>query len=210
MSYLVLGVPLLSIFWSLYWLVVRPARKQRRAALAPRLPEGFVPPSAALTPPEPKAPRDTSRTYPRPGRTRSKLTRICPVCGMEDPGNLDGKVLGWPAHRSCAEWLGDWRPARTSAVAGGEYATEPVWCQSGTTNTIVYTGKSPVTALGGGGGAGGSSLNMVPWMAPGVMAVMEQVGNGLITPNEARERLDREISAAFGMPSPDLGDLEGR
>ena len=63
--------------------------------------------------PEPKIPRDTSRTYPRPKGSRSKLNRVCPVCGTgSETGDLDGRVLGWPAHWSCAEWLGDWKPPR--------------------------------------------------------------------------------------------------
>ncbi len=121
---------------------------------------------------------------------------------MEDPGNLDGKVLGWPAHRSCAEWLGDWKSARISVVAGGEYAAEPAWCQSGTTNTIVFTGKGAVPLPGG---AGGSSIASMAYASPETMAITEQVKNGLITPNQARERLDREISALYGLPPLDLG-----
>lgn len=61
---------------------------------------------------EPKIPRDKSRTYPRPKGSRSKLNRVCPVCGTgRETGDLDRRVLGWPAHRTCAEWLGDWKPA---------------------------------------------------------------------------------------------------
>jgi len=199
--YLALGVLLFILPWNLYWLAVRPARKRRRAALEPRLPEGFVPPSsAALAPPEPKTPRDVSRTYPRPARSRNKLNHVCPVCGMEDPGNLDGKVLGWPAHRSCAEWLGDWKPAEVPVVTGGEYAAEPVRCQNGTTNTVVFTGKGAIPLAGGGGGAGGLSIVSAGLASPEAMACQFLVANGLITANEARERINREIVANWGVP----------
>lgn len=84
-----------------------PLRIRRRIAAEVEAPE----PEPA---PEPKVPCDTSRTYPRPKGSRSKLNRVCPVCGTGqetgNTGNLDGRVLGWPAHRTCAEWLGDWKP----------------------------------------------------------------------------------------------------
>lgn len=64
--------------------------------------------------PEARVPRDPTR--PRlfvieqlEDRNDPRLD-ICPVCGMTDPGNLDGEVRGWPAHQSCQEWLGDWKP----------------------------------------------------------------------------------------------------
>ena len=66
---------------------------------------------------EPRVPRDARRPFlfvteqlDATPELRPLLV-ICPVCGMTDPGNLDGEVRGWPAHRTCQEWLGDWRPA---------------------------------------------------------------------------------------------------
>ena len=105
--YLILGVPLFAVFWNLYWLLLRPERKRRKAALA-------IP---AVPVPEPRVPRDTSRPYPRCffGAT-PELLETCPVCGMTDPGNLDGKLLGWPAHSECLEWLGDWKPAKSGTT----------------------------------------------------------------------------------------------
>jgi len=119
---------------------------------------------------------------------------------MEDPGDLDGKVLGWPAHRSCAEWLGNWKPTKAPVVTGGEYAAEPVWSQSGTTSTIVFTGKGAVPLPGGSGGAGGSSINGIAFASPETTAVTKAVASGSMTVNEARERLNREISACWGVP----------
>ena len=148
---------------------------------------------------EPRTPRDTSRTYPRPGRTRSKLTRVCPVCGMEDSGRLDGKVLGWPAHWSCAEWLGDWRPARPTPPPfrpDPELAGHMDRGQPGCTNTIIFTGKGPVVA--GGGGAGGSSQST---FTSGQVEVSAMMAAGLISLDEARER----IASAFSVPPPALG-----
>jgi hypothetical protein len=86
---------------------VRLAFRQERpaAAPAPALVPLLVP--AAGPPP----PRDTSRAYPRPGVSDLGLDRTCPGCGMEDPGHMTGDLLGWPAHRTCAELSGDWRPA---------------------------------------------------------------------------------------------------
>jgi hypothetical protein len=62
----------------------------------------------------PRVPRDPNRPFLF---TREQLDNpddprlvICPGCGMTDPGNLDGEIRGWPAHRSCQEWLGDWKP----------------------------------------------------------------------------------------------------
>lgn len=72
---------------------------------------------AVLPPPEPRAPRDLSRRYPRRGEAAcARRLAACPVCGMTDPGNLRGDLLGWPAHRECAEWLGEWEPGPAGAV----------------------------------------------------------------------------------------------
>jgi hypothetical protein len=59
-------------------------------------------------------PRDTTRPFlfvieQLADRNDPRLS-VCPVCGMTDPGNLDGEMRGWPAHRACQEWLGDWKP----------------------------------------------------------------------------------------------------
>ena len=184
-----------TLFVIAYMNFVRPARKHRKAALAA--------PAAPVAPPvpEPRVPRDTSRTYPRPKGSRSKLNRVCPVCGTgQATGILDGRVLGWPAHRTCAEWLGDWKPV---VRGGGEYATEPARsgvgpvARVGSTNTVTYIGASSTTC--GGGGAGGSSTNGIAFASPETMAITEQVKNGLISVGEARERLDREIVATFAV-----------
>ena len=61
--------------------------------------------------PEPRTPRDLDRPYPRPAGGRRKPDKTCPVCGTgAETTPLDGKVLGWRAHGSCAEWLGEWQP----------------------------------------------------------------------------------------------------
>ena len=69
-----------------------------------------------MTPEMPRVPRDARRPFlfvieqlDAAPELRPLLV-ICPVCGMTDPGNLDGEVRGWPAHKSCQEWLGDWKP----------------------------------------------------------------------------------------------------
>ena len=63
--------------------------------------------------PQPKAPRDLDRPYPRPKGHRSRLNRVCPVCGAgKETAAMDARVLGWPAHGACADWLGDWEPGK--------------------------------------------------------------------------------------------------
>lgn len=72
---------------------------------------------AVLPPPAPRTPRDLSRRYPRRGEAAcARRLAACPACGMTDPGNLRGDLLGWPAHRECAEWLGEWKPGPAGAV----------------------------------------------------------------------------------------------
>jgi hypothetical protein len=67
---------------------------------------------AAKAKPERREPRDLSRPYPRPKGHRSKLNRVCPVCGTgRETTTLDVRLLGWPAHRTCTEWLGGWKPS---------------------------------------------------------------------------------------------------
>jgi hypothetical protein len=209
MSYLILGVPLLALFWNLYWFVVRPARKRRRAAgtVEPRLPEGFVPPSAALAPPEPKAPRDTSRTYPRPSHSRSKLNRICPVCGMEDPGSLDGKVLGWPAHRLCAEWLGEWRPSRqVPAPDAAKLRAALNDCASSRKvivlppgGTVINVKDSPGAQISIGNGNSRHTDDLVSCQN-GMTDPVVLIQRGMASVDEVRERLNREIIASWGVP----------
>lgn len=77
-----------------------------------------------MTPePEPRVPRDPSRPFLfvreqlDAAPELRPLLSVCPVCGMTDPGNLDGEVRGWPAHRSCQEWLGDWKPDWPASAA---------------------------------------------------------------------------------------------
>ena len=71
---------------------------------------------------EPRVPRDASRPFlfviEQLDDPHDERLIICPVCGMTDPGNLDGEVRGWPAHRSCQEWLGEWKPR---FLPGAEY-----------------------------------------------------------------------------------------
>ena len=67
-----------------------------------------------MSEPEPRVPRDPSRPFlfvrEQLDNPHDERLVTCPVCGMTDPDNLDGEVRGWPAHRSCQEWLGDWKP----------------------------------------------------------------------------------------------------
>lgn len=172
-------------------------------------------PAAAPAPqpvPEPRVPRDTSRPYPRPKGSRSKLNRVCPVCGTgRETGDLDGRVLGWPAHASCAEWLGDWEPPYIPAPP------RPV-VRSGSTNTIRYAGNASGSLGGGAGGSGsisvvgspGAQVNAgngnrqdgsFPVASTDDLAhAQEMVKNGAISLNEARERLNRQITASWGVP----------
>lgn len=135
--------------------------------------------------PEPKIPRDTSRPYPRPRNSRSKLNRVCPVCGTgAETTGLDGKVLGWPTHASCAEWLGDWKPPRPapSPVVPGKAAVS------------ITVENSPRTQVNVGSG----NNQRVPFTSQQV-EVSAKLANGLISLDEARERLNREIVASWGV-----------
>ena len=86
----------------------RPIGRRAREHVAAPAPELEPKPQ-----PEPHVPRDLDRPYPRPKGGRRRQDSLCPVCGTGDTtGVLDGRVLGWRAHASCAEWLGDWEPAR--------------------------------------------------------------------------------------------------
>lgn len=80
-------------------------------AVAVRVRRRKVPEAPPLPVPEPRTPRDLSRPYPRPKGHRSGLNRACPVCGTgKETWPMDTRVLGWPAHQTCAEWLGAWEP----------------------------------------------------------------------------------------------------
>ena len=212
LSYLALGVPIFALFWNLYWLVVRPARERRKTALA-------VP---AVPAPEPREPRDASRPYPRPKGSRSKLNRVCPACGTgRETGNLDRRVLGWPAHRTCAEWLGDWKPASPEvkalqkALDGFEDHRVPVLPPGG---SITVSGNLTGIASTGGGAVnvaytGGTAITMFPGgtgFTPAQVDACALLASGHITAGEARERLerlDREIAGTFGVPPVSLADL---
>jgi hypothetical protein len=184
--------------------LVQPAVRRRKVAPAvPAVPE-----------PEPRVPRDLDRPYPRPKGGRRKLDKTCPVCGTGDgTSSLGGKILGWPAHASCAEWLGDWAPPspmimelqralddindRRTLTPGdpGPIEVGPV-ARPVSTNTVHYTGGTVATVIHWTGGAGGStSGDVMAWLA-----------NGLISTDEARLRLNVEMLSGFGLPGPDLGE----
>ena len=137
----------------------------------------------AVPAPEPRGPRDISRPYPRAKGFRSKLNRVCPVCGTgRETGDLDRRVLGWPAHRTCAEWLGDWKPPG--------YVPPPPYRPTGSV-TAVAVSNSPRAQVSVGNGEVFSSEEV---------EVSALYMNGHITVNEARRRLDGQITASFGVP----------
>jgi hypothetical protein len=178
----------------------------------------------AVPEPEPRVPRDLDRPYPRPKGGRRKLDKTCPVCGTGDgTGSLGGKVLGWPAHASCAEWLGEqWRPARPAPppfspdkqlIGYIEQGQKPAVVKQGATYTT-YVGAGEAVAsftygAGGGGGAGGSTMNFTSSVAIGANPdgsfpiataddlghVQEMVRNGMVSLDEVRQRLDRKKAA---------------
>ena len=204
--YLTIAFAVCSLFATAYMNFVRPARRRARAA-------ALAAPAVAAEPePELRVPRDLDRPYPRPAGGRRKLDKTCPVCGTGDEtGSLDGKVLGWRAHGSCAEWLGEWKPK--ALRGGGEYAAEPFgdpgpipvgpMTRSGG-NTIAYTGGTVATVIGWGGGAGGSSSspNSMALTNSAAATIRQQLASGQVSVDEARER----IITAFGVPGPALGD----
>ena len=115
--YLTIALAVCSLFAIGYMNFVRPARRRRRAAMEITPPEprpNFAPNKpTGVTPPDGRVPRDLDRPYPRPAGGRRKPDKTCPVCGTgAETTPLDGKVLGWRAHGSCAEWLGEWQPQR--------------------------------------------------------------------------------------------------
>jgi hypothetical protein len=149
--------------------------------------------------PEPRVPRDTSRPYPRPKGHSSKLNRVCPVCGTgSETGVLDGRIFGWPAHPECKEWLEGWKPESPEvrelqkvldAIPAGSswplsLPPQPT-VRSASTNSTHYAGGGAAAVIGGGSPTSNVALT-----------------NGLITVNEARERLDQQIVGSFGIPGP--------
>ena len=232
--YLTIALAVCSLFATAYMNFVRPARRRRRAAMEITPPEprpNFAPNKpTGMTAPDGRVPRDLDRPYPRPKGGRRKLDKTCPVCGTgAETTPLDGKVLGWRAHGSCAEWLGEWQPTGRLPVPlpyspdksligyteKGQKPSDPGPIQvgpvlrreTGSTNTIygntIYTGGT-VATIGWTGGAGAdSSLDS---MALTNAALQQQIANGHMTAAEAREWLDREVINAFGVPGPDLGE----
>lgn len=187
MQWLFLGVPVLALFWNTYFLLVRPVRKRRKAEAA----------EAAGPVPERREPYDLSRPYPKPDGSGEDDERLgtCPVCGMDDPLQLDGGLfqgdcLGWPAHATCIEWLGDWKPApppfrpnpELIGCVGAQNSARPVYL-GGTAVTI----PSPASILPGQ--ARDRSAEIVSGLASAQQA-------GMITMDELRER----IVGAFGYP----------
>jgi hypothetical protein len=147
--------------------------------------------------PQPRAPLDLDRPYPRPKGARRKLASVCPVCGTGRETaatytrRLDGEVLGWPAHLSCAEWLGDWKPA-----GGGEWAAEPaVIRRSGSTNTIHYAGGAGGSVTGGAGGTGSATIQGSGIVSTGDGAVNLQALQGHILSEE--ERITQSVMNGF-------------
>jgi len=192
--YLTIALAVCSLFATAYMNFVRPARRRRRAA-------------AEIAPRE-----------PRPKGGRRKLDQTCPVCGTgAEMTSLDGRVLGWRAHASCAEWLGDWKPK--VPVSGGGYAAEPsgdpgpipvgpvLRRGTGSTSTIHYNG-STASASGGAGGSGATAIQFgsFPIASTGdLVLAQEMMMRGMASIDEARERLGREVIASFGVPGPSFG-----
>ena len=194
--YLTIALAVCSLFATAYMNFVRPARRRRRAAMEITPPEprpNFAPNKpAGMTAPDGRVPRDLDRPYPRPKGGRRKLDKTCPVCGTgAETTPLDGKVLGWRAHGSCAEWLGEWQPTGRlpvplpyspdkSLIGYMEKGQRTAWdpgpievgaaTRQGTTNTIHYTGGTAIT-LGGGGG---TSEAVMDWLAKGSFPIASE------------------------------------
>lgn len=208
--YLTIILAVCSLFATAYVNLVRPARKHRKATLtAPAVP-------APELAPEPRTPGDLDRSYPRPKGGRRKADRTCPVCGTGDTtGSLDGKVLGWPAHASCAEWLGDWKPPNPApppfkpdkALIGHmERGQKAIPVFGGTATTIT------VAASGAPAGPGSAATHIVPngsfpiASADDLARAQDMVRNGLISAGEFRERLNQQIAWSWGVPPAILED----
>ena len=177
--YLTIALAVCSLFAIGYMNFVRPARRRRRAAMEITPPEprpNFAPNKpTGVTPPDGRVPRDLDRPYPRPAGGRRKPDKTCPVCGTgAETTPLDGKVLGWRAHGSCAEWLGEWQPQRPvplpyspdkSLIGYMEKGQRTAW-DPGPIEVGAASGRAPddtihcdraanVITLGGGGGRQG-------------------------------------------------------
>ena len=185
--YLTIALAVCSLFAIGYMNFVRPARRRRRAAMEIAPPEprpNFAPNKpTGVTPPDGRVPRDLDRPYPRPAGGRRKPDKTCPVCGTgAETTPLDGKVLGWRAHGSCAEWLGEWQPTGRLPVPlpyspdksligymeKGQKGERSI-AVSGNLTGIASTGDGAVN-LGGTAitiGAGTASEAVLAWLANG-------------------------------------------
>ena len=201
--YLTIALAVCSLFATAYMNFVRPARRRARAA-------ALAAPAVAAEPePELRVPRDLDRQYPRPKGGRRKLDKTCPACGTgAETTALNGKILGWPAHASCAEWLGEhWRPARPAPPPYSPDKSLIGYMEKGrqvpvSTNTVQYAGGTVLTIGNWTGGAGGSSLDSMALTNNVAAVIREQLASGQVSVEEARER----IISAFGVPGPALGD----
>ena len=164
--YLTIALAVCSLFATAYMNFVRPARRRRRAAMEITPPEprpNFAPNKpAGMTAPDGRVPRDLDRPYPRPAGGRRKPDKTCPVCGTgAETTPLDGKVLGWRAHGSCAEWLGEWQPTGRLPVP---LPYSPDKSLIGYMEKGQRTAWDPAITLGGGGG---TSEAVMDWLAKG-------------------------------------------
>ena len=150
--------------------------------------------------PLPKVPRDTSRTYPRPKGSRSKLNRVCPVCGTgRETGDLDRRVLGWPAHRTCAEWLGGWQPARPAPPPFNPDKALIGYVEQGQGGTHISVSGSPGAQVNVGDR--NRQYGSFPIASKeDLAAAQEMARNGMATVDEVRQRLERQIIASFSVP----------
>jgi hypothetical protein len=146
--------------------------------------------------PEPRAPRDMSRAYPRPKGSRSKLNQVCPVCGTGQEtgitGDLDGRLFGWPAHRTCAEWLGDWKPAPPRYKPDKALIGYMEKGQKAPANVSVTVNGSPGAQVNVG-----DRNTQVIWSDSGTTDPVTLITNGMASVDEVRARLDRQIAANF-------------
>lgn len=142
---------------------------------------------------EKREPRDTTRPYPKPAGVNAddKRLPVCPVCGMEDPIFLgagtgtDALLMGWPAHRTCVEWLGEWKPAPPP------YRPNP--------DLIGYADRGQRSYVGGTVATMPAPFTCERAMdktAEAVTANLQALNAGQITLDELRER----IVGAFGYP----------
>ena len=113
-------------------------------------------------------------------------------------------MLGWPAHRTCAEWLGDWKPSPPPFRPDPDLTGYAERGQKGTVSITVTS--SPGAQVNVGGGAGGSGQTVIAFASPETPDITEQVAAGLITADEARLRLNAEIFALWGVPPALLED----